>query len=139
MRDAPVESRRYALIGVRGCELAAIAVQDRVFMSDSYVDPIYAQRRAGLFVVAVNCTQAASTCFCTSMGTGPRCQSHFDLALTELSDGLVVEVGSSLGLEIVRRLSLRTASQSESEAAEARRQVAVTQITRKVETPRHSK
>ena len=134
MRDEPVEPKRFALIGARSCELAAIAVQDRVFMSDAYVDPIYAKRREGLFIVAVNCTQAASTCFCTSMGTGPRCQSNFDLALTELPNGFVVEVGSPAGQDIVDRLGFRRASDAECQSAESRRQVAVTQITRKVET-----
>ena len=75
---------RRAFLGVRACELAAIAVQDRVLQGDQYRDPIYATRRAGIFIVAVNCTQAASTCFCTSMGTGPRVRRGYDLALTEL-------------------------------------------------------
>jgi sulfhydrogenase subunit beta (sulfur reductase) len=66
---------RLAFLGVRACELAAIAVQDRVLQGDRYRDPIYSARRRGIFVVAVNCTQAASTCFCTSMKTGPHVAS----------------------------------------------------------------
>ena len=31
----------------------------------------YAQRRAAVFIIAVNCTEPGETCFCTSMGTGP--------------------------------------------------------------------
>jgi sulfhydrogenase subunit beta (sulfur reductase) len=134
MQDEPIEPKRFALIGVRACELAAIAVQDRVFMSEAYVDPIYAKRRQGLFIVAVNCTQAAATCFCTSMGTGPRCSSIFDLALTELPSGFVVEVGSPGGQEIVHLLGIRQATEAECTTADSRRQIAVTQITRKVET-----
>ena len=60
-----------ALIGVRACELAAIQIQDRVFLAGPYVDPIYRRRRTQNLVIAVNCTQAAPTCFCTSMETGP--------------------------------------------------------------------
>ena len=45
---------------------------------------------AALFI-AVNCTQAAATCFCTSMGTGPRCTTGFDLALTETAEGFTLE------------------------------------------------
>lgn len=134
MTDAAIETRRFALIGVRACELAAIEVQDRVFMSDAYVDPIYARRREALFIVAVNCTQAANTCFCTSMDTGPRCRRTFDLALTELPAGFVVEIGSPAGRDVATRLNLREASQAELQIAEARRQVAVTQITRAVKT-----
>lgn len=88
---------RYALLGVRACELAALRIQDQVFLEGAHPDPIYQQRRASLFVIAVNCTQAASTCFCTSMKTGPRCRSGFDLALTEIETGFVCEVGSPAG------------------------------------------
>lgn len=73
----------YAFIGVRACEIAAIAIQDRVFLGQQ-ADPTYAANRRGLFVVAVNCGQAGGTCFCSSMGTGPECDSGYDIALTEL-------------------------------------------------------
>ncbi|HUE69707.1 MAG TPA: 4Fe-4S dicluster domain-containing protein [Pirellulaceae bacterium] len=111
-----------ALLGVRACELAAIAVQDRVFMGGEYVDPTYAERRRKLFLVAVNCTQAASTCFCVSMNTGPRCRQGFDLALTELDDGFLVEIGSDAGKELLAALPSRAATAAELEEAEAHRQ-----------------
>jgi ferredoxin len=75
---------RFAFIGVRACELRAIAIQDRVFTGGRHADPGYAANREGAFLVAVNCGQAASTCFCTSMSAGPKAEAGFDLALTEL-------------------------------------------------------
>lgn len=95
---------KYAFLGVRACDLAAIAIQDRVFAEGDYVDPTYKQRRDAALIIAVNCSTAAPTCFCTSMNTGPRCQSGFDLSLTELDDGFVVESGSAEGAKIVGRL-----------------------------------
>src|ERR1051326_1494521 len=68
------EELPYAFVGVRGCELAAIAIQDRVFLGSGTVDPVYAERRGPAFLVAVHCTAPASTCFCVSMGTGPRAE-----------------------------------------------------------------
>ena len=76
-RDAVPDDFAYAFLGVRACELAAVAVQDRTFMHDQYVDPVYRKRREQALFIAVNCTQAASTCFCTSMNTGPRCTPRF--------------------------------------------------------------
>lgn len=134
MHNPPSDQHRYALLGVRACELAAIAIQDRVFMSATYTDPIYAQRRQSLFIVAVNCTQAAPTCFCTSMKTGPQCTSGFDLALTELTDGFVVEVGSAIGQSVVAQLALRSASAAELSTAQARQQQATDQITKHLST-----
>ena len=61
-----------AFFGVRSCDLHAIAVQDRVFLGGGHPDPHYAGRRDGLLIVAVHCSDPADTCFCTSMGTGPR-------------------------------------------------------------------
>jgi formate hydrogenlyase subunit 6/NADH:ubiquinone oxidoreductase subunit I len=115
--------RPYALLGVRACELAAIHVQDRVLTQDKYRDPIYGSRRTGAFIIAVQCTQAAPTCFCVSMGTGPDVQDGFDLALTELDAGgnhrFVVKAGSERGAEVLAELNASAASDSDIQQAEA--------------------
>jgi len=117
----PAPGGPYVFIGVRPCELAAIAVQDRVFLQGPFVDPGYAARREGLFVVAVDCAQAGATCFCASMATGPRAREGFDLALTEVIDGerhqFVVEVGSEAGRTILEGVPHRPASDAEVAAA----------------------
>jgi formate hydrogenlyase subunit 6/NADH:ubiquinone oxidoreductase subunit I len=115
--------RPYALLGVRACELAAIAIQDRVLLQEKYRDPIYASRRAGAFIVAVQCTKASDSCFCVSMGAGPRVQDGFDLLLTELLDGgahrFLVETGSARGGELLAELKATPASEQDARAAEA--------------------
>lgn len=128
--DAP----KYAFLGVRACELAAIRVQDRTFNEGPYVDPIYAARRKQALIIAVNCTQAAPTCFCTSMNTGPRVSNGFDLALTELPSGFVVEIGSDLGAEIMAELPTQDVDDETLDRAAAARQQAVDQITRRMDT-----
>ena len=65
---------RYAFLGVRACELAAIAVQDRVFLGGSHVDPSYEARRREVFLVAVNCGQAGGSCFCVSTRDRAACE-----------------------------------------------------------------
>lgn len=125
---------KLALLGVRACELAALRIQDRVFLAGPYVDPIYERRRMRALVIAVNCTQAAATCFCTSMGTGPRSTSGFDLALTELPDGFIIEVATPEGEAVVSRLTAERATERHREAAAAARQRAVDQIERRMDT-----
>ena len=56
---------------------------------------------AATFVVAVECATPTSTCFCTSMGTGPEVTAGFDVALTELDEGFVVRTGSPAGSALV--------------------------------------
>ncbi|HWF59117.1 MAG TPA: 4Fe-4S dicluster domain-containing protein [Nitrospira sp.] len=51
------------------------------------------------------------TCFCASMETGPRAQTGFDLALTEVDDRLLVEAGSEAGHHVLEAISLSPASE----------------------------
>ena len=85
--EALGEQPRYAFIGVRSCELHAIAHLDDAMMNIEHPDPAYAERRKNVFTVALNCGQAGGTCFCVSMNTGPRAERGYDIALTELIDG----------------------------------------------------
>jgi len=97
MEDIARQTPHYAMIGVRPCDLAAIEIQDKVFMQDEWCDMIYRSRRENAFIVAVNCTQPGETCFCASMGTGPKAKDGYDLCLTELENNILVEVGSEAG------------------------------------------
>lgn len=133
--QTPVEDLpRHAFLGVRACELAAIGVQDRVFLEGPWVDPIYKARRESAFIVAVNCTQAAATCFCTSMNTGPKCTAGFDLALTEIDGGFLVECGSAAGETILEQLPTGPAESAHFRAASDAQQQAVDQISKTLKT-----
>ncbi len=101
---------RVAFIGVRACELAALGIQDRVFLGGDFTDEDYRARRAATFVVAVECAVAGGTCFCTSMGTGPAVRNGADLVLSELDDGFVVRAGSAGGADLLARLPLKAAT-----------------------------
>ena len=106
-----------AFIGVRACELAALRIQDRVLTDGPAVDRDYRSRRASALLVAVECATPTSTCFCTSMQTGPEVTAGFDVAMTELDDGFVVRVGSPAGAVLVDRLDLEAASVERIDAA----------------------
>jgi sulfhydrogenase subunit beta (sulfur reductase) len=137
VEEEPLDETPLAFIGVRACELSAIAIQDRVFVGGKYVDRDYAARREGAFLVAVNCFEPAGTCFCTSMGTGPKAQSGFDLALTELLDGehrLLVEAGSERGAEVLAGLTGRAAVYADLKAAAASVDSAAQRMGRKMDT-----
>jgi hypothetical protein len=75
---------RLAFFGVRPCDLRAIQIQIQVLGRGGHAPSRYAARRAGVFIVAVNCTEPGETCFCTSMGTGPQAGPGCDLSLTEM-------------------------------------------------------
>jgi sulfhydrogenase subunit beta (sulfur reductase) len=118
----PLSGAPYAFLGVRACDLAALEVHDRVFARGRYPDPVYKERRDQAFMVAVNCTRSCGTCFCASLGTGPRATSGFDLALTEiLADGrhfFLAEVGTKRGGDILGTVTRQPATKAEVAAAE---------------------
>ncbi len=108
----PLPEERYAFIGVRSCELAAVAIQDRVFMDSPFTDPGYATRRERSFTVGVNCSVARATCFCSSMDTGPRCTEGYDLVVTEVLDEsghrFVIEPGTPEGEDVLEEITGRS-------------------------------
>lgn len=101
---------RYAFLGVRACDLRAVAIQGEVFTGGAYVDRDYLARRRRTFVVAVECGAPAQTCFCDAMGAGPEARDGFDLALTELigpRDGrhrILLRAGSAIGRDLLEAL-----------------------------------
>ena len=122
VEEEPADETPLAFIGVRSCELHAIGIQDRVFLGGSYVERDYAARRSDNFVVAVNCFEPGGTCFCVSMGTGPKAEAGYDLALTEILDGehrFLVEIGTERGAEVLAELPHREASETDIGAASA--------------------
>lgn len=134
LHAAPREVRRLAFIGLRSCDLHAIAVQDRVFLEGPAPDARYATRRREAFFVGVNCAIPGSTCFCSSMDTGPRCTLGFDIALTELGHGFVAEVGTERGEQILDALGARAATDAEDAEVERVRSVAVETMGRQFDT-----
>jgi ferredoxin len=138
VEEPPADRPRYAFIGVRSCDLHAIAVQDRTFLEGPWADDDYRARRDGAFIVAVNCGQAGGTCFCVSMGTGPRASSGFDLALTELLDDgghrFLVEIGSDRGADVFAELASRPATEEDDRAAALVTEQAASQMGRSLDT-----
>jgi ferredoxin len=133
----PEPAPRYAFFGVRPCELAAVAVQDRVFMPDGPDDRVYSERRTGAFFVSVNCIEPGGTCFCVSMGTGPKAASGFDISLTEVIGDrhlFLAEAGSDEGADVLEAVSAAEAEPGVVARAEAMLEAAANRMGRTLET-----
>jgi ferredoxin len=105
-----------AFLGVRPCDLRALAILDGVFAAAG-PSSTYAVRRSRVFIVAVECTDPADTCFCATVpaepgqgcgpGVDPARAGDFDLVLTEVDDAtsghrFVVRSGSCRGAEVLK-------------------------------------
>jgi ferredoxin len=133
---------RYAFLGVRGCDLAAIATLDRVLGRGQFPDDSFVRRHRRAFVVAVNCTEPGGLCFCASMGTGPEAGPGYDLALTERvgalqgpEDGAVtylVDVGTPEGADVLAAVPHRPARDAEVGSARAEVEAASRRMGRRM-------
>jgi ferredoxin len=106
-------------------------------MNEQHPDPLYTGRRNKALIIVVNCGQAATTCFCTSMNTGPRADSGFDLALTEILDGdkhyFVAEPGSTAGFSLLAEIPHTEADNAHVAAAQDCTKRAEQQMGRKID------
>lgn len=119
-----IKHKPLAVIGVRACDLAALRLQDAHFLERGEPDAHYAARRQGLFLVAVNCTHPAATCFCVSTGDGPNAQADCDLVLDELDNGFLLASLSDRGAAIAALLPLSPATAAQNNQAEVQFQAA---------------
>ena len=129
---------KFAFIGVHACDLAAIAVQDKVFLEGPFTDPHYRARREQAFILAVNCGHPCGTGFCVSMGSGPQVTQGFDLALTEILQGtrhfLVAAAGSARGQQLIAQVPHQKALPEQRQAAANLTAQAARQMGRTLET-----
>lgn len=86
-----------ALFGMRSCDLVGLQCIDRFFLGQEFVDDTYRYHRSRMFIIANTCTVPFKQCFCVCTDSGPSAFEGFDLNLTALGDGYLVEVGSEKG------------------------------------------
>ena len=97
----PTVAKR-VFFGVKACDAAALAVQDRFFADDSY----YQQRRQSALVVAIDCSHPCAKGFCPLTQSGPRVREGADLVLTPTPNGWYLQVTTQQGQAALIGLSL---------------------------------
>jgi sulfhydrogenase subunit beta (sulfur reductase) len=132
------DDNKYAFLGVRSCELHAVAIQDKVFLQSPHTDLHYQSLKQNALFVAVNCGQAGNTCFCVSMQTGPKVEIGHDLVLTEILDDkrhhFLIEAGSEAGKNILKEVNAGPAEKSDVKKAEEIVANTATQMGRTMDT-----
>ena len=89
------------IMGVTSCDLNGIEILDKVFMKGEFKDPNYKKRRENLFIISFDCENPYDSCFCSLIGVNPYPEKNFDLNLSQIENGFIVEVGSEKGKEFI--------------------------------------
>ncbi len=104
----PEELTRQAFFGIRPCDVNSIYVMDLIF-NRQFNDQSYNNRRRENIIIALNCFEPGANCFCSTFDTGPALKTGFDLCLSSVDSGYLVEVGTDLGAKILAHADLKTA------------------------------
>ena len=85
------------VLGVKNCDLKAISVMDKIFLEGDFVDPFYRERRENTLIISSDCYQPKDTCFCALLDNNPFPEGGFDINLSPIDNGFLLEVGSPKG------------------------------------------
>ena len=98
-------SGKTIIFGAKSCDLAGHKIQDFVFLEGVEVDSLYALRRENTILICGDCTDFKKVCHCLSWEILPYPTFGFDLNLSPLNDGYLIEIGSKKGEGLVNKYS----------------------------------
>ena len=107
------EEKPVCLVGAKACDLKGLNILDSVFSEGDYKDPYYTRERERTLIISTDCTHALDVCFCLSLHGKPYPEDGFDLNLSDIGDGYVVEAGSDRGWDIIEKSTLFSPAQKE--------------------------
>ena len=101
----PKEIEPFAVFGLKDCDLRSIEILDKVFAEKEFEDPFYVKRREKMFIISSDCSDPADSCFCNVLNGRPFAQSGFDLNVSQVNEGFVIEAGSQKGEDFIKERS----------------------------------
>jgi len=128
--EAGPRPRPRAILGAKSCDLAALAIIDRVFRDHEHPEPAWCEAREQNLIIAGDCSACLDSCFCTMVGDAPHPREHFDLNLSPAEGGYLVEVGSPKGKALLEAHAglFREATAEEIGARDGQRETLRTQV-----------
>jgi len=101
----PEEIKPFAVFGLKDCDLRSLEVLDRVFAEEEFRDPLYVKRRENMFIISSDCFEPDENCFCNLLNERPFAQRGFDLNISKIRDGFIIEAGSQKGRDFIEKHS----------------------------------
>jgi ferredoxin len=113
LREIEKDFSPRVIFAIRPCDAKSFQLLDLNFDTASYRDPWWVQRRQNTTLVGLGCNDPCSTCFCTSVGSGPFSPDGLDLLLTDMGDELGVQPLTGKGEALLQKAGI------EAEASQA--------------------
>jgi sulfhydrogenase subunit beta (sulfur reductase) len=90
--------RERILFGARPCDIEAISIIEKVFVSEEYTDVYFLEKRKKTTIMGLGCNHPLSTCFCSSAGGDPFLRAGSDLFFIDLGEAYFVELLTERGM-----------------------------------------
>lgn len=125
------DQQQKIIFGARSCDAHAIYQQSMVF-NHEFSDSLFENRNRNAFLIVMNCIKPGEYCFCTSMGTGPFAKERYDLELTPIINGYLVESSTEKGATLLQELDqfLAVASINQQKEKETQYKETITRFSR---------
>jgi len=99
----PEDVKPFAIMGLKDCDLRSMEILDKVFLENEFLDEFYQQRRENMFVISADCSEPAGSCCCTLFGGKPYSENGFDMNISRVDSGFVVEAASETARELIEK------------------------------------
>jgi len=94
--------RGCAVMGLKGCDLNSLETYDKMYLEGEFAEPFYKRRRQDLVLIGSDCQEPIETCFCTVLGKMPYPEEYFDINLSAINSGYIVDISSERGEEFIK-------------------------------------
>ena len=94
--------RPVAICGVKNCDIFSLRIQDYVFLNAGEEDQLYARRRKNTLIISGDCSSFKEACFCQAFDIPAYPAQGFDLNLSPLTHGYLLDVDSDKAKAIVK-------------------------------------
>ena len=101
----PQQIKPFAVFGLKDCDLRSMVILDKVFAEQDFIDPFYLKRRQNMFIISADCTEPGQSCFCNLFDGQGFAHSGFDLNVSKIKDGFIIEAGSQKGRDFIAKHS----------------------------------
>jgi len=91
----------FAVFGLKECDIRSIEILDKVFAEEDFKDQFYIERRENMFIISADCSEPGETCFCNIFGGQGFADKGFDLNVSKIKDGFIIESGSQKGSDFL--------------------------------------
>ncbi|MCE5333970.1 MAG: 4Fe-4S dicluster domain-containing protein [Desulfobacteraceae bacterium] len=101
VKESPKDYSPGVILGIRPCDAKAFQLDDANFDTQTVKDTWWVRRREALTLVGLACNTPCSTCFCTSVGSGPFETAGLDALLVDTGEGYVAKALTEKGKKAV--------------------------------------